>query len=205
MKKIPTLFERKFENHRVVKVLPDVTKGMEWVLNGEGDATIKIDGSCCAIINNEFYKRYDAKNGKPIPRGAIKCQQEADPITGHLPCWIKCDRFISTDKWFWAAYDNFVNTLEAYPNDNIDGTYEAIGKHFQGNPYNMEYDILVRHGQDIVDVPRNFEGIRDWLQCHKVEGIVFWKDGLPQCKIKRSDFGFEWNKGGKNNDKATSN
>ena len=205
MKKIPTLFERKFENHRVIKVLPNVIKGMEWVLNGEGDATIKIDGSCCAIINNEFYKRYDAKNGKPIPKGAIKCQQEADPITGHLPCWIKCDRFISTDKWFWAAYDNFVNTLEAYPNDNIDGTYEAIGKHFQGNPYNMEYDILVRHGQDIVDVPRNFGGIRDWLQCHKVEGIVFWKDGLPQCKIKRSDFGFEWNKGGKNNDKATSN
>ena len=205
MKKIPTLFERKFENHRVIKVLPDVIKGMEWVLNGEGYATIKIDGSCCAIINNEFYKRYDAKSGKPIPKGAIKCQQEADPITGHLPCWIKCDRFISTDKWFWAAYDNFVNTLEAYPNDNIDGTYEAIGKHFQGNPYNMEYDILVGHGQDIVDVPRNFEGIRDWLQCHKVEGIVFWKDGLPQCKIKRSDFGFEWNKGGKNNDKATNN
>ena len=205
MKKIPTLFERKFENHSVIEVLPNVTKGMEWVLNGEGEATIKIDGSCCAIINNEFYKRYDAKRGKPIPKGAIKCQEEPDQITGHLPCWVKCDRFISADKWFWAAYDNFVNTLEAYPNDNIDGTYEAIGKHFQGNPYNMEYDILVKHGQDIVDVPRSFEGIRDWLQQHKVEGIVFWKDNQPQCKIKRSDFGFEWNKGGKSNDKTTSN
>lgn len=205
MKKIPTLFERKFENHSVIEVLPNVTKGMEWVLNGEGEATIKIDGSCCAIINKEFYKRYDAKKGKAIPEGAIKCQEEPDQITGHLPCWVKCDRFISADKWFWAAYDNFVNTLETYPNDNIDGTYEAIGKHFQGNPYNMEYDILVRHGQDIVDVPRSFEGIRDWLQSHKVEGIVFWKNNQPQCKIKRSDFGFEWNKGGKNNDKTTSN
>lgn len=205
MKKIPTLFERKFENHSVIEVLPNVTKGMEWVLNGEGDATIKIDGSCCAIINNELYKRYDAKKGKTIPEGAIKCQEQPDQITGHLPCWVKCDRFISADKWFWAAYDNFVNTLEAYPNDNIDGTYEAIGKHFQGNPYNMEYDILVKHGQDIVDVPRSFEGIRDWLQSHKVEGIVFWKNNQPQCKIKRSDFGFEWNKGGKNNDKTTSN
>ena len=103
------------------------------------------------------------------------------------------------------SYIPINEAIEAYPNDSIDGTYEAIGKHFQGNPYNMEYDILVRHGQDIVDVPRNFEGIRDWLQCHKVEGIVFWKDGLPQCKIKRSDFGFEWNKGGKNNDQTTSN
>ena len=194
MKKIPTLFERKFENHRVIEVLPNVTNGMEWVLDGKGYATVKIDGSCCAIINNELYKRYDAKKGKPIPKGAIKCQQLPDPITGHLPCWIKCDRLMPTDKWFWVAYDNFVNTLETYPNVNIDGTYEAIGKHFQGNPYNMGYDILVRHGQTIVDVPRSFEGIRDWLQSHKVEGIVFWKDNKPQCKIKRSDFGFEWNK-----------
>lgn len=26
-----------------------------------------------------------------------------------------------------------------------------------------------------------------------MEGIVFWKDGEPKCKIKRSDFGFPWN------------
>ena len=26
------------------------------------------------------------------------------------------------------------------------------------------------------------------------EGIVFWNDGQPQCKIKRSDFGFPWGK-----------
>ena len=63
MKKIPTLFERRFENHRVVEVLPTVTPGMEWVLEGEGDATVKIDGSCCAIIEGIFYKRYDAKKG----------------------------------------------------------------------------------------------------------------------------------------------
>lgn len=35
-------------------------------------------------------------------------------------------------------------------------------------------------------------GFFDWLKENKVEGIVFWKDGEPQCKIKRSDFGFEW-------------
>lgn len=46
MKKIPTLFERRFENHRLVETLPTVTPGMEWVLEGEGDATIKLDGSC---------------------------------------------------------------------------------------------------------------------------------------------------------------
>jgi hypothetical protein len=24
------------------------------------------------------------------------------------------------------------------------------------------------------------------------EGIVFWRNGEPQCKIKRTDFGFTW-------------
>lgn len=194
MKKIPTLFERKFENHSVIEVLPNVTKGMEWVLNGEGEATIKIDGSCCAIINNDFYKRYDAKRGKPIPKGAIRCQKEPDQITGHLPCWVKCDRFNPADKWFWAAYDAYVSTLPQYPCDSLDGTYEAIGKHFQGNPYGISWDLLVPHGKYVVLLTdRSFEGIRKYLQEHYIEGLVFWKDGEPRCKIKRSDFGFEWN------------
>ena len=40
MKKIPTLFEREFKDHKVVKVLPKVHPGMEWVLEGEGIAKI---------------------------------------------------------------------------------------------------------------------------------------------------------------------
>lgn len=75
MKKIPTLFERKYISNCVVETLPIVTKGMEWVLNGDGVATVKFDGSCCAIINGEFYKRYDAKNGKPVPKGAINVRK----------------------------------------------------------------------------------------------------------------------------------
>lgn len=51
----------------------------------------------------------------------------------------------------------------------------------------------MRHGEDVVVVPRSFDGIRDWLANHDEEGIVFWKDGEPKCKIKRTDFGFEWN------------
>ena len=192
MKKIPTLFERVYDHGKIVDILPNVTEGMEWVLNGEGKATLKIDGACCAIINGEFYKRYDAKNGKPVPEGAIKCQEEADPITGHLPCWVKCDRNNPADKWFWAAYDKTPYF--------IDGTYEATGKHFQGNPYHLDYDFLYPHrphlGNTIDDVERTFEGIKKYLSEHHIEGIVFWKDGEPKCKIKRSDFGFEWNRKG---------
>ena len=198
MRKIPTLFERDFSGGSA-KATPVVTKGFEWVLEGEGVATIKFDGSCCAIIDGNFYRRYDAKHGKPVPEGAIKCQEEADPITGHLPCWVKCDRFNQADKWFWPAFDAIVSTLPRYPQDvkTLDGTYEAIGLHFQSNPYNLKRDILVRHGENVVDVPRSFEGIREWLESHEEEGIVFWKDNKPQCKIKRSDYGIKWNKKGR--------
>lgn len=187
MKKIPTLFKREFENHAVVNISKEVTPGFEWVLEGKGIATVKWDGACCAIINGEFYKRYDAKHGKPIPQGAIKCQEAADPVTGHLPCWIKCDRLNPGDKWFWTAFDK--------TNPPEDWTYEAIGPHFQSNPYHLEYDILKPHGKDIIEVERSFDGIRSYLQSHSIEGIVFWKDGEPKCKIKSKDFGIDWRSG----------
>lgn len=183
MKKIPTLFERTYKDHKVVGITDKVTPGMEWVLNGEGTATLKIDGSCCAIINGEFYKRYDAKKGKTPPKGAIPCC-DPDPITCHWPHWVKVSPEEPGDKWFLEAYKHTTPFL--------DGTYEAIGPHFQGNPYNLPFDILEKHGGTVLDVPRSFEGIKKYLEENYVEGIVFWKDGAPQCKIKRSDFGFGW-------------
>ena len=188
MKKIPTLFVREFENHRVIKVTDQVTKGLEWVLNGEGEATIKIDGSCCAIIDGKLYKRYDAKKGKTPPAGAIPCC-DPDPITGHWPHWVLVDENNPSNKWFVKAFEEISNR-GVYLKD---GTYEAIGIHFNGNPYNLEYDDLVPHGTAIVyGLTRTFEGIKNYLSKNEIEGIVFWKDGEPQCKIKRSDFGFEW-------------
>ena len=195
MKKIPTLFERRFENHKIVEVLPNITPGCEEAfLNGI--ATIKVDGSCCAIINGEFYKRYDAKKGKKPPEGAIPCD-DPDPITGHWPHWVKVDENNSGDKWFIEAYKNATNefivngvkTVE-YPGD---GTYEAVGQHFNGNPYRMDYDFLYDHGREEVhDLERTFEGVREWLETHNDEGIVFWLNGEPVCKVKRTDFGLKW-------------
>lgn len=191
MRKIPTLFEREYSDHKVISINPIVTPGLEWVLNGEGIATIKYDGACCAIFNGIFYKRYDAKKGKQPPAGAIPCQKDPDPITGHWPHWIEVKRDDPADKWFWSALDYSVDSC--YLDVCIDATYEAIGKHFQGNPYNISGDFLVKHGADIIkNCPRSFEGIREYLKRRNIEGIVFWKDGAPRCKIKRSDFGFPW-------------
>ena len=190
MKKIPTLFEREFKDHNVIKILPKVHPGMEWVLKGEGVATVKYDGSCCAIIDGEYYKRYDCKKGKIPPEGFIPCC-EPDTITGHWPGWVKVDEKNPADKWFVTAYEMTV-MLENYGMKLSDGTYEAVSRCFQNNPYNFTSNKLIKHGKEIVEVERTFDGIKKYLSEHEIEGLVFWKDGIPQCKIKRSDFGFEW-------------
>lgn len=190
MKKIPTLFEREFKDHKVVKVLPKVHPGMEWVLEGEGIATVKYDGSCCAVIDGKYYKRYDCKKGKIPPEGFIPCC-EPDSITGHWPGWVKIDENNPADKWFITAYEMTV-MLENYGMKLSDGTYEAVGRCFQNNPYNFTSNKLIKHGKEIVEVERTFDGIKKYISEHKIEGLVFWKDGIPQRKIKRSDFGFEW-------------
>lgn len=191
MEKIPTLFEREFDKHKVIACRPIVTPGLEWVLNGDGIATVKYDGACCAMINGVFYKRYDAKKGKQPPAGAIPCQPDPDPITGHWPHWVKVDRDNPADKWFGSALDCSIEVglIDVFEN----ATYEAVGKHFQGNPYNMHIDYLEKHGDDIIkDLPRSYNGIREYLWEHNIEGIVFWKDGAPRCKIKRTDFNIPW-------------
>ena len=180
MKKIPTLFKRTFENHRVVNITDEIAPGCEDAFL-HGIATVKIDGACCAIINGELYKRYDAKNSKKPPEGAIPCC-DPDPVTGHWPHWVKVDPANNSDKWFLIAMK--VHTT--------DGTYEAIGRHFNGNPYGLTFDIGVKHGACHVEVERTFAGVKAYLEEHLVEGLVFWFDGEPVCKIKRKDFGLMW-------------
>ena len=184
MKKIPTLFERVYENHKAVGITDKITPGCEEAFKN-GVATIKFDGSCCAIINGKFYKRYDCKKGKIPPKGAVPCC-DPDPITGHWPHWVKVDPENPSDKWFYAAYVHSGNRLLQ------DGTYEACGPHFQGNPYGFYSDQLIRHGEYSILIDRDFNAIKEFLECHEIEGIVFWFNGEPVCKIKRSDFGLEW-------------
>ena len=186
MKKIPTLFHRQFEGHCVKSISPEPLEGLEWVLEGEGIATEKLDGSCCAVIGGRFYRRYDAKRGKTPPQDAIPCC-EPDPVTGHWPHWIPVRDDDPSARWYIDALKNTFGR-EIPP----DGTYEAIGPHFQKNPYHLEKDVIERHGLREIVVPRDFDGLKRWLTDHWVEGIVFWKDGEPRCKIKRSDFNLRW-------------
>ena len=187
MKKMPTLFERQFENHTIVKCLDIINRGCEWVINGEGYATEKLDGTCCMIQDNKLYRRYDYKKGRKLPQNAIPCQPEADSITGHWPHWLLCDRDDPDSKYHFIAFDKKDNWE--------DGTYELIGVHEQGNPYKLNTDVLEKHGERILEnVPRNYEGLKEYLKNNYIEGIVFYRGNGEMCKIKRSDFGFIWNR-----------
>ena len=191
MKKIPTLFTRIYENHKIVGIKDEITPGCEEAFL-HGTATVKIDGACCAIIGDRFYKRYDAKKGKKPPTGAIPCC-DPDPVTGHWPHWVEVSDW-PADKWFVEAFNNSRKAGLEWE----EGTYEAVGPHFQDNPYGLKNDILIKHGIKEVDVKRDFESISNWLNEHPVEGLVFWLDGEPVCKIKRTDFGYEWPLKGEN-------
>lgn len=192
MKKLPTLFERLFnDDGRVTGITDYVDDSLTWVLDGQGVATVKWDGACCAVIDGVFYKRYDAKRGKTPPENAIPCC-DPDPVTGHWPHWVPVDANDPQDKWFLEAMEGYNSELLLRNQKLTDGTYEAIGPHFQGNPYKIATDTLVPHGNDPIFVDRSFDGIRDYLRRNAIEGIVFWKDDEPQCKIKRKDFGIEW-------------
>lgn len=200
MKKIPTLFKREFKDHKVVNILPEFTDERCKEAFFKGIPTVKFDGSCCAIIDGKFYKRYDAKKGKPVPENAIKCQEEADPVTGHLPCWVPVDKNNPADRWFIEAYRLSKCEYEKDDLKLVNGTYEAIGPHFQGNPYELESDTLIRHGSVVAD---DFKCISQWseeilvyihnyLALRDIEGLVFWLNDEPVCKIKRTDFGLKW-------------
>lgn len=191
MKKMPTLFVREFLGHDLLRTLNRVTPGCEWVIKGEGVPTEKVDGSCCAVMGGKLYKRFDYKPGRKLPRGAIPCQEAPDPITGHFPHWVAVDPSNPADKWYWAA---FVNT----PWIADDGTYEAVGLHFQGNPYGMDEDFLEKHGRIVLwNVPRDYHGLKAYLSVNEIEGIVWHRGNGEMCKLKRSDFGFPWNEKGK--------
>jgi len=181
MKKIQTLFERNRETDRLVR--DEVASGCEWVANGEGVPTQKLDGTACMIKDGRLYKRYTLKAGRTVPDGFV-ASQEPDVETGKQPGWVPVGDSKS-DKWHRKAFEG---------SDLPDGTYELLGPMVQGNPEKVLVHTLVPHGRiALLYAPRTFSAIHDYLASHDYEGIVWWRDlADPDCdkaKIKCQDFG----------------
>ena len=182
MKKIPTLFLRDPKNPRLVT--DQVTPGCEWVLAGEGRATVKWDGTSCMVREDgRLYKRrevrgllYDSLTG--APDGFIA----AGRSNGKTQGWVPVSNMDPADKWHLEAYENS-HPLEP-------GTYELVGPKVQGNPYDLTGHRLVRHGAihlesaDILKVLSHarlgmYLNLVDWI-----EGIVWHHEDGRMAKIK---------------------
>lgn len=47
-----------------------------------------------------------------------------------------------------------------------------LSQYFRANPYNLEKDIIEHHGIRVIDPPRTFEGLREYLAKNYIEGII---------------------------------
>lgn len=180
MKKIISLFCRNYDGDHLVR--NEVVNGAEWVINGEGVATRKFDGTCCLVRDGRLYKRYDVKNGKEPPVD-FEPAQKPDQITGHWPGWIPVDFRKSEDRWHCEAWQR----CGPLP----DGTYELCGTKIGGNPEQFDGHILIRHGNEIVNAPRTFDALKAWLSTQDIEGVVWHHVDGRMVKIKKKDFGFK--------------
>lgn len=186
MIKISTLY-KKDENDLSKVIEGEISEDNMWVFDNCVKATRKFDGTACAIINGEIYKRYDAKKDKKPPINAIPCC-EPDDKTGHHPHWVKCDRTNNSDKYHFEAFD-LSESLE-------DGTYELVGMKVQSNAENVkEGHRLIRHGEvSYKEKERDYmlsscENLKHFLSENDIEGIVFHHEDGRMCKIRKKDFG----------------
>lgn len=187
MKKTVSLFQRNYDGDRLVR--DEIVPGAEWVAAGEGVATRKHDGTCCMVRDGVLFKRYDAKAGKTPPAGFEAAQDDPDPNTGHWPGWLPVGDG-PEDKWHREA---FVVPPGYWPYP--DGTYELCGPRIQGNPEGYSVHALIPHGcEPLHDAPRDFAGLRAYLEGRDIEGIVWHHPDGRMVKIKGKDFGLKRNK-----------
>lgn len=189
MKSPRCLFHRKFVNGVPVSIDGEVAPKFQWVLDGEGVAVEKIDGMCCAIIGGELYRAVDRRSA----RGRGPDVVDPDRIRKRWKVWAKASAEYPEDEYLVKAYENTPWCRE-------DGTYEAVGPHFKGNPYCLDADFLEKHGRIKHYPERTFEGIRQYLEEHEIEGLIFYRGREIGCQITRQDFGIPWPVGGRSHD-----
>jgi len=178
MKKIPTIFERDWNGDRS-RVLPIPNSKCQWVFDGEGVATRKLDGTCVLVRDGKRYKRRELRDGEREPAGFEKV--DFDEETGKTIGWVPVGDG-PEDRWHREASGG-----------ELDGTYELIGPKIQGNPEHAPAHILCRHGIEAPDAapPLNFDGLRAYLNGKDIEGIVWRHPDGRMAKIKLRDFGLK--------------
>lgn len=201
MKKISTVF---VVNRELGVAVNQVRPENQWVLDGEGVATVKFDGTSCAVFGGKLYKRFDQKlqkkfevmrkrNGdkfvvkehmfRVLPEGAIPCVETYDPVTFHFPHWVPVDVNAPEDIHHIQGLKNLVGELKE------GATYELVGPSIGKNFYDLTTAQLWEHGSLVVEVKdRSFEGLKKFLIDMNEEGLVFHNSDGRMAKLRRKDF-----------------
>lgn len=183
MRKIPTLFKRDFTNNG--QIIPEYADGTDWVVNGDGVATRKYDGTSVLIRDHKMYKRYELKGDRVAPPNFEPVDK--DETTGKTMGWVPVG-WGNEDRWHREA----IPSLAKDP-DNVsldDGTYELVGPKVQGNPEGTDTHQLIAHSaaKQYFDVPTDFDGLRAWLEDKDIEGLVWHHPDGRMVKIKKKDY-----------------
>ena len=184
MQKIPTLYIRDKANPK--RVTREVDPDCQWVIDGEGVATTKWDGSACLIRDSLLYRRHRVKPGKAKPPGWVHWDFERPEESGHG--WAPvgdstADQYHREGRaWAWGPYTP------------ADGTYELVGPSLQSNPHHLSCHQLWAHGDTKFPVaPTGFDELPNWFKgLHPMEGLVWHHPDGRMAKIKRRDFGLRW-------------
>ena len=188
--KIKTLFVK---DPTTKLVIPQLNEDMEWVLEGQGLMTIKIDG-----INVKLKRNYA---GKITPYKMLKGYANNT--------YVVVSEHDSMDKPIWEAFEAL--------NSKEEGFYEAYGPGINGNPHNAERNLLIKtipvggalmvsinapglrvNRGPKVTVQELYDSLRAELdESPQIEGLVFHLEQpsmnpIKFAKIKRRDFGFVW-------------
>lgn len=185
MKKIPSLYTRNPDDMRYV--LRDVHPRCQWVIDGEGTATVKWDGTCVLLDEKGgWWARHQVRPGKKVPD--IYIPLETDPVTGKTQGWIPADQS-NYVKWLAEALSGTINRAELPP-----GTYELIGPKIGSNPHGLTQHWLRAHGvMRLKDVPTGYDELADYLHAVNdrgdyLEGVVWHHPDGRMAKIKTRDF-----------------
>jgi hypothetical protein len=189
MKKIPTVFLRDPEN--MARVTTTVHPDCQWVLDGEGVATRKYDGTCTLFDGTDWWARREVKRGKKAPDGFVEA--DFDPATGKTVGWEPMSQSPFA-KFHAEALEPLVGFGALIGQTVPVGTYELIGPKINGNPEGCQHHRLERHEtvEQFADVTRTYDGLRQYavalLREEGIEGIVFHHPDGRMAKIKGKDF-----------------
>lgn len=193
MQKIPTLFVRDPED--MSRVIDEVNPACQWVLDGEGVATRKYDGTCVMLDEDgRWWARREVKPGKAAPAHFEPIS--TDPNTGKTVGWEPIEQS-SFAKFHAEALEPLAEFGALTGAAMSPGTFELVGPKINGNPERAEYHRLEPHANaeridwdDDRDVTP-FESLRDmvlWLADDGIEGVVWHHPDGRMAKLKGRDF-----------------